>query len=104
MKDALLDSCRDEEEGGHGGDSSSGMELSVSLEKSSSDSSGEDEEDETMNVAKLKRLSSVLVSDVPAPAWPESPGFGLALLGSGFVKWEAKPKAKKSAWLGLALA
>ena len=43
-------------------------------------------------------------SDVPAPAWPESPGFGLALLGSGFVKWEAKPKAKKSAWLGLALA
>ena len=44
------------------------------------------------------------VSDVPAPAWPESPGFGLALLGSGFVKWEAKPKAKKSAWLGLALA
>ena len=31
-------------------------------------------------------------------------GIGLALLGSGFVKWEAKPKAKKSAWLGLALA
>ena len=59
VKDALLDSCRDE--GGHGGDSSSGMELSVSSEKSSSDSSGEDEEDETMNVAELKRLSSVLV-------------------------------------------
>ena len=49
-------------------------------------------------------VSSSQSSDVPAPAWPESPGFGLALLGSGFVKWEAKPKAKKSAWLGLALA
>ena len=49
-------------------------------------------------------LDHVLNSDVPAPAWPESPGFGLALLGLGFVKWEAKPKAKKSAWLCLALA
>ena len=44
------------------------------------------------------------ISDVPAPAWPESPGFGLALGGSGFVKSQAGPKAKILAWLGLALA
>jgi WD40 repeat protein len=43
-------------------------------------------------------------SDVPAPAWPESPGFGLALGGSGFVKSQARPKAESLAWLGLALA
>jgi hypothetical protein len=43
-------------------------------------------------------------SDVPAPAWPESPGFGLALDGSGFVKSQAGPKAEKLAWPGLALA
>ena len=45
-----------------------------------------------------------LISDVPAPAWPESPSFGLALGGSGFVKSQARPKAKKLAWPGLALA
>ena len=38
-------------------------------------------------------------SDVPAPAWPESPGFGLALGGLGFVESQARPKAKKLAWL-----
>ena len=43
-------------------------------------------------------------SDVPALAWPESPGFGLALGSSGFVKPQARPKAKNLAWLGLALA
>ena len=43
-------------------------------------------------------------SDVPAPAWPESPGFGLALGGSGSAKSQAKPKAKCRAWPGLALA
>ena len=48
--------------------------------------------------------SPLPVSDVPAPAWPESPGFGLALGGSGFVKSQAKPKAEKLAWPGLALA
>ena len=36
-------------------------------------------------------------SDVPALAWPESPGFGLA-------KSQAKPKAEIQAWLGLAPA
>ena len=45
-----------------------------------------------------------LISDVPAPAWPESPGFGLALGSSGLAKSEAKPKAKCRAWPGLALA
>ena len=43
-------------------------------------------------------------SDVPAPAWPESPGFGLALGSLGFEKSQARPKAKSRAWLGLALA
>ena len=44
------------------------------------------------------------ISDVPAPAWPGSPGFGLALDGSGFVKSQAGPKAEMLAWPGLALA
>jgi hypothetical protein len=43
-------------------------------------------------------------SDVPARAWPESPGFGLALGGLGLRKLRAGPKAKTPAWLGLALA
>ena len=43
-------------------------------------------------------------SDVLAPAWPESPGFGLALGSSGLRKLWAMPKAKSWAWLGLALA
>ena len=43
-------------------------------------------------------------SDVQAPSWPESPGFGLALGGSGSSKSQAKPKAKCRAWPGLALA
>jgi hypothetical protein len=49
-------------------------------------------------------LSAGTSSDVPAPAWPESPGFGLALGGSGFVKSQARPKAENLAWPGLALA
>jgi hypothetical protein len=49
-------------------------------------------------------LPELRYSDVPAPAWPGSPGFGLALGGSGFVKTQAGPKAKKLAWPGLALA
>ena len=47
---------------------------------------------------------TILSSDVPAPGWPESPGFGLALGGSGFAKRQARPKAKRGAWLGPALA
>ena len=47
---------------------------------------------------------SITCSDVPAPAWPESPGFGLALGGLGFVKSQAGPKAKILARPGLALA
>ncbi|KAF8955840.1 hypothetical protein BDZ97DRAFT_1962593 [Flammula alnicola] len=43
-------------------------------------------------------------SDVPAPAWPESPGFGPALGGSGLVKSRAGPKAGNQAWPGPALA
>jgi ribonuclease HI len=41
-------------------------------------------------------------SDVPAQAWPESPGFGLALTGSGLSEIQARPKAKKTglAWPG----
>ena len=31
-------------------------------------------------------FSSSISSDVPAPAWPESPGFGLALGGLGLRK------------------
>ena len=41
---------------------------------------------------------------MPARAWPESPGFGLALGGSGLAKSQARPKAKILAWPGLALA
>ena len=54
--------------------------------------------------ASENRDGEVESSDVPAPAWPESPGFGLALGGSGFVKSQARPKAESLAWLGLALA
>ena len=54
----------------------------------------------TSNVSALMHA----VSDVPAPAWPGSPGFGLALDGSGFVKSQARPKAEMLAWPGLALA
>ncbi|KAF8968591.1 hypothetical protein BDZ97DRAFT_1755248 [Flammula alnicola] len=43
-------------------------------------------------------------SDVPARAWPESPGSGPALGGSGFVKSRAGPKAGNQAWPGPALA
>ena len=39
-----------------------------------------------------------LPNDVLAPAWPESPGFGLALGGLGFVKSQARPKAKRLAY------
>ncbi|KAF8951067.1 hypothetical protein BDZ97DRAFT_1770354 [Flammula alnicola] len=46
----------------------------------------------------------VVVSDVPARAWPESPGFGSALGGSGLVKSRARPKAGNQAWPGPALA
>jgi len=49
-------------------------------------------------------LDWVPASDVLAPAWPESPGFGLALDGFGLRKSWAGPKAKSRAWLGLALA
>ena len=43
-------------------------------------------------------------SDVPALAWPGSPGFGLAFLGFGFSKSQARPSGLALAWLGLALA
>ena len=43
----------------------------------------------------------IITSDVPAQAWPESPGFGLALGGSGLAKSQARPKAKILAWLWL---
>ena len=46
----------------------------------------------------------LIISDVLALAWPESPDFGLALGSSGFVKSQARPKAKRLAWPGLALA
>ena len=46
------------------------------------------------------RYPCIMHSDVPALAWPESPGFGLALGGLGFVKSQARPKAKKLAWAG----
>jgi hypothetical protein len=45
-----------------------------------------------------------LPSDVPALAWPECPSFGLGLGSSGFVKAQARPKAKRGAWPGLACA
>ena len=53
---------------------------------------------------KKNPVNLIVTSDVPAPAWPESPGFGLAFGGLGFVKSQARPKVKISAWLGLALA
>ena len=55
-------------------------------------------------IARLCSAKGMATSDVPAPAWPESPGFGLALGSFGFVKSQARPKAKRSAWPGLALA
>ena len=57
-----------------------------------------------LQIEPVKSLPVSTGSDVPAPAWPESPGFGLAFGGLGFVKSQARPKAKISAWLGLALA
>jgi hypothetical protein len=43
-------------------------------------------------------------SAVHGPAWPESPGFGLARGGFGFVKPQARPKPPLTAWLRLGLA
>ena len=40
------------------------------------------------------------ISDVPGLAWPESPGLGLALEGSGLVKPQARPYKRAWAWLG----
>jgi hypothetical protein len=46
---------------------------------------------------------SVLDSDVPGLAWPESPGLGLALEGSGLAKPQARPRPSEWAWPGLGL-
>jgi hypothetical protein len=52
-----------------------------------------------------KHLTSFfLASAVHGPAWPESPGFGLARGGFGFVKPQARPKPQLTAWLRLGLA
>ena len=57
-----------------------------------------------VKVKPYSELWGVQTSDVPAQAWPQSPGFGPALSGSGFTKSWARPKGKKTAWPGLALA
>ncbi|KAF8961425.1 hypothetical protein BDZ97DRAFT_1759982 [Flammula alnicola] len=61
--------------------------------------SDKDNEEKTSHSPARKQLR-----DVPARAWPESPGFGPALGGSGFVKSRAGPKAGNQAWPGPALA
>ena len=53
-------------------------------------------------ILSVKGLSNVHTSDVPAPAWPESPSFGLALGGLGLRNHE--PGQKPKVRLGLALA
>ena len=42
----------------------------------------------------------ILLSDVPARAWPESRGFGLALDGPGLTESQARPWCRAQAWLG----
>ena len=37
---------------------------------------------------------------MPGLAWPESPGLGLALEGSGLIKPQARPYKRACAWLG----
>ncbi|KAJ6505266.1 hypothetical protein C8R45DRAFT_923558 [Mycena sanguinolenta] len=44
------------------------------------------------------------ISDVQGPAWPESPGLGLAWAGSGFEFLMPKPKPSVRAWPGRAWA
>ena len=61
-------------------------------------------DDEGEFVCLGRSFAGVRDSVVPAPAWPESPGFGLALGGSGLVNSQAEPKAKILAWPGSALA
>jgi hypothetical protein len=48
--------------------------------------------------------TGLITSDVPAPAWPKSPGFGLAFQGSGFWISPAEPSRTAQAWLRPALA
>jgi len=47
-----------------------------------------------------KAICFELPSDVPGLAWPESPGLGLALEGSGLVRPQARPYRRAWAWLG----
>ena len=49
-------------------------------------------------------IAMQMISDVPALAWPGSPGFGLAFLGFGFSQSQARPLRLALTWLGLALA
>ena len=46
----------------------------------------------------------LITSDVPAKAWPESRGFGLAFDGSGFRNLQAGPEPSIAAGFGLAPA
>jgi hypothetical protein len=46
----------------------------------------------------------IRASDLPGPAWPKSPGFGLARDGFGFLDVWAKPKPPHTAWLWPGLA
>ncbi|KAJ7271353.1 hypothetical protein B0H12DRAFT_1093018, partial [Mycena haematopus] len=43
-------------------------------------------------------------SDAQGPAWPESPGVGLAWVGSGSGFCKPKPKPSNRAWSGRAWA
>ena len=53
---------------------------------------------------KLSMSASLSSGDVPTPVWPESPGFGLYLGGSGSAKSQAKPNVGLGlAWLWLRL-
>ena len=50
--------------------------------------------------ANINIICSLLSSDVPARAWPESQGSGLALDGLGLTESQARPWCKAQAWLG----
>ena len=60
--------------------------------------------DKSVRVWDASTGTELATSDVPAPAWPKSPGFGPALRGSGFFKSSAEPPRMAQAWLRPALA
>ena len=55
----------------------------------------------TLRNQKQGHLNAILYSDVPGPAWAQTPALGWALAGLGFSK--LKPGPELRTWLGLGL-